>query len=160
MDRRELILIRLLAILTTLAGANGIRTICRNRGLLPEELRPAITLLDGDETVTSTQINDGRGGRGLSAQPAMVIMRPEIFVVLDQRLPKNELIGEDLNAWRIRILTAVAADTQINTLLTNNGSLIYEGCLTDLATGRSMEGQLQMQFALTYPFKASEFAAP
>lgn len=156
MDRREQILARLFEVLKTI---DGLKTICRNRGLLPEELRPAITILDGDETVTSTQINDGRGGRGLSAQPAMIIMRPEIFVILNQRLPKNELIGEDLNAWRIRILTVVAADTQINTLLTNNGSLTYEGCLTDLATGRSMEGQLQMQFALTYPFKASEFAA-
>lgn len=159
MDRRELILARLFAILTTLAGSNGIKTICRNRGLLPEELRPAITLLDGDESMQSPQIVDGRGGRGLSAQPGKLVMRPEIFVVLDTRLPKNEGIGEDLNAWRIRILKAMSADTEINTLLTTNGSLLYEGCLTDLATGRSMEGQLQMQFALSYPLKESEFAA-
>lgn len=157
MDRRELILARLFVTLQTI---DGLKTVCRNRGLLPEEMRPAITLLDGSEEVTSTQVVDGRGGRGLSAQPAKVTMRPEIFVVLDQRLPKNEGIGEDLNAWRIAILKAISADSQINTLLTNNGSLLYEGCLTDMATGRSMEGQLQMQFALSYPFLATEFAAP
>ncbi len=156
MDRRELILARLFEILKTIVG---LKTICRNRGLLPEELRPAITLLDGHEDMTSTQVNDGRGGRGLSAQPGKITMRPEIFVVLDTRLPKNEGIGADLNAWRIQILKAVSADTQINALLTTNGSLLYEGCLTDLATGQSMEGQLQMRFALSYPLKESEFAA-
>lgn len=155
MDRRESILAQLFVVLQSVAG---VKSCWRNRAELPEDKRPAITVLDADEEV-GTQVNSSRGAVGLSQQPVMVTMRPEIFVLLEQREPKNENVGQDMNAFRIKILNAVNADTQLATLCTSNGSIVYEGCLTDLATGRSMTGQMQLRFAFSYPFKPSEIAA-
>ena len=156
MDRRELILAQLA---TLLQAVDGVKTVARNRGELPEDKRPAVTILDADETA-GTQITDARGGPGLKQQPVMVIMRPEIFILLEQREPHNVNAGQDLNAFRIKVLNAINSDTQLASLVTANGSITYEGTLTDFATGRAMTGQMQMQFAFSYPFKASEFAEP
>lgn len=156
MDRREQILARLYTVLQTVEPLTGLTlSFWRNRGELPEDKRPAITMLDADEQV-GTQVLHGRGQGGLAAQPVLVTMRPEIFILLDAREPHNKDAGQDLNVLRIRVLKAVNNDVELATLVT---TLVYEGCLSDLATGRSMTGQMQIQFAFTYPFKASEFAA-
>lgn len=154
-DRREQILAQLLVIL---AGVEGIKAAWRNRGELPDDLRPAITLLDADEAVTLQGPQSSRGGGGLTAARSMITMRPEIFILLEQREPKNVNVGQDVNALRVKVIAALSADSSLNTLLTNNGSVVYEGCLTDTATGRGMTGQLQMQFAFSYPFNATDFA--
>jgi hypothetical protein len=154
-DRREGILVRLF---TVLQGVEGIIAAWRNRGELPDDKRPACVLLDGDETVSS-QAPSGRGEPGLSAHPAMVVMRPEIFFLLEQREPKNVLSGEDLNAFRIKCLKAINDDTQLAGIVGTSGSILYEGCNSDFATGRGMTGQLQLRFAFAYPLKASEFAS-
>lgn len=154
-DRREQILAQLLVILATV---EGIKAAWRNRGELENDKRPAITLLDADEAVTVGHPNNSRGGGGLTSSPSMITMRPEIFILLEQREPKNENVGQDVNAFRVKVIAALSADTTLNTLLTNNGSVVYEGCLTDTATGRGMTGQLQLQFAFSYPFKATDFA--
>lgn len=156
MDRREAILTQLA---TTLSAVDGVKSVWRNRGELPEDKRPAVLILDADE-VAGTQVSNGRGQPGLAQQPVMVIMRPEIYILLEQREPKNENAGQDLNGLRITILNAINSDTQLASLVTANGQIIYEGTLTDFATGRGMTGQMQLQFAFSYPFRASEFAAP
>ena len=95
-DRRELVLVRLLAIL---ANVPPIQVVVRNRGELPADKRPAIVLLDADE-VARLQASQSRGR--LIAAPCLVDMTPEIYVVMDAREPPNELIGTDMNTMRDR----------------------------------------------------------
>lgn len=163
-DKREQILARIFEVLKTVTPVNphlhfqngGQVTLSfwRNRGELETDKRPAIMLLDADETV-GTQVPDGRGHGGLAAQPVMCVMRPEIFILLDPREPQNELVGELMNAYRAKILNAVHVDAQLKTLAVTT---VYEGCLTDTATGRAMTGQMQIQLAFSYPLKSADFA--
>jgi hypothetical protein len=150
-DRREQILARLLAILETVEGVNG---AVRNRGELPASKRPAVILLDGDEIARSTPPQ--HRGR-LTLAPNLVDLSPEIYVVMDQREPINEGIGEDMNTLRIAILKAIMSDSELATLLGANGDIQYNGCETDMASGRSMEGQMHLRMTFTYVLRTSEF---
>src|SRR5215467_9696655 len=108
MDRRELILQRLLAIMQGVIafGSIGppdkpIRLIARNYKLADyANSTPALILLDGSETTPPTAIAPVR-----SRPDAMVHMRgslarmlPQLFVVLEDRTPENVDCGADINA--------------------------------------------------------------
>lgn len=149
-DRRELVLVRLLAILATVPP---IQVVVRNRGELPAEKRPAIVLLDGDETA---RLNVAQSRGRLTAAPCFVDMTPEIFVVMDAREPPNALIGKDMNTLRIAIVRAIYADADLKTILSSNGEIRYGGTSTDMASGRSMEGQMHIRLVFTYPLLPSE----
>lgn len=151
-DRREQILDRLFQCLQSVPG---VTTVARNRGELPEDTRPAITMLDGDEDADLAAIPQGH----MAMAPNLVIMRPEIYAVLNQREPKNEGVGQDLNNLRKEILRATINDPQLKTLVGSNGLIIYEGCTTDLASGRSMQGQIQVRVAFRYVLKPSDLFA-
>ena len=151
-DTRELILARLAEILgglpATLMGEPGaFVTRARNRGELTDAQRPALILLDGDEKVDDRFI-----GRGAMA-PRLMTMTPEIGIVIGGREPKNELIGEDLNAMRMTVVKAVAHDAGLKTIVGTNGSVEYGGLVTDLGWHRSMEGVMVLSFLITYPFQ-------
>lgn len=149
-DRREQVLAALFVILS---AVTGVKVVVRNRGELPAAVRPAVVLLDGDESARDSVTNER--GR-LTAAPNLVDMSPEIYVVMDQREPKNERIGEDMNAMRMAILKAVMTDAPLIAILGSNGDIKYHGCDTDMASGRSMEGQLSLRFTFTYVLKPSE----
>lgn len=151
-DKREEILTRLFELLQTVPG---VTTVARNRGELPEDLRPAITLLDGDEEADLAAVAQGH----MVQAPNIVTMRPEIYAVLQQREPKNENVGQDLNTFRKEILRVIIGDNNLKTLVGTNGLIFYEGCLTDLASGRSMQGQIQVRLAFRYVMKPSELFA-
>lgn len=164
-DKREQILDRLFTVLQTVTPVVGHEhfqektavsaiEFYRNRGEIEGDKRPAITMLDADEDV-GTQVVHGRGQGGLAAQPVMVTMRPEIFILLDPREPKNEELGQLMNAYRAKVLHAINADAQLAAL---GVTITYEGCLTDTATGRAMTGQMQIRMAFSYVFKAGDFA--
>src|ERR1700753_1714667 len=121
-DRREQVLAALFLVLQSVAS---VKVVVRNRGELPAAIRPAVVLLDGNETARDSPPQER--GR-LTAAPNLVDMSPEIYVVMDQRETKNDRIGETK----------------------------YLGCDTDMASGRSMEGQLFLRFTFTYVLKPSE----
>jgi len=149
-DRREQVLS---ALFTVLQSVSGVKVAVRNRGELPPAIRPAVVLLDGDETARDG-VPQERGR--LTAAPNLVDMSPEIYVVMDQREPKNEHIGEDMNAMRMAILKAITTAAPLIAILGSNGDIKYGGCATDMASGRSMEGQLSLRFTFTYVLKPSE----
>lgn len=149
-DRRELVLARLIAILTAIPN---VQAVVRNRGELPADKRPAIALLDADE-VARPGVPQQRGR--LIAAPNIVDMTPEIYVVMDPREPPNEKIGEDMNAMRVTIVKAIRFDQQLATILGGNGDIRYLGTQTDMASGRSMEGQMSIRMTFTYPLIPSE----
>jgi hypothetical protein len=156
MDRREGILARLLELLQTIPG---MATYARNRGELPDAMRPALILLDADETVEFQHIQS-RGQ--LRQPPTIVAMRPQIFLALKDAEPKNDGIGTELNRVRSLVLPlllpTVMTDDTLKGLVGANGFIRYEGMLTDMATGRSMRGELQFQFAFGYVLRLDELS--
>jgi hypothetical protein len=121
----------------------------RNRGALPTDVRPAIILLDGDEENAGS---NSTNGRSMLMRPSLMTMRPELYVVLDERRLKNDTVGESLNNYRMLIARAIATDEQMATLLGSNGKVVYNGCATDLKSGSALTGQMRLDFAFTYLF--------
>ncbi len=149
-DRRELILTRLIGILTAIPT---VQVVVRNRGELPADKRPAIALLDADE---SARANVAQQRGRIAAAPCLVDMTPEIYVVMDLREQPNEGIGEDMNAMRVAIIKSIMADAQLADILGGNGDIKFIGCQTDMASGRTMEGQMHIRITFTYVLKPSE----
>lgn len=150
-DKRELILKTLFEILEFMKtnppdGVETFQTVARNRGLHDQDARPVAILMDGDEV--SRLDGDRRGRQRMS--PELITLKPQIFIVLKNRKPKNVLTGEDLNAYRIAIIRAIAQDVELLELVGTNGNLAYNGCETDLKSGQLAEGQMKLDFLITY----------
>lgn len=146
MDKRELILVRLLAILETIDIEAG--HVYRDRAEFEKEELPALVLLDGSETKAMPS-----AGRAGGRVPQIMILTPQIFFVpLPTENSLNEGVGEMLSAFRIKIIKAILQDGQLEDLLGSNGYIEYRGTITDMQTGAEVQGQLQMDFAFTYTF--------
>lgn len=154
-DRRELILLRLLAVLGTVDGIDSDK-VFRNRiqfGDTKENLElPCLVLLDGSETtLTPNARNDAA---------RVMLLAPQIFVVLKPTDDgKNTGVGETLSAFRVKIIKAILQDNVLADLLgvdSRSGYIEYRGIVSDLQTGSSVEGQLQMDFAFAYTFNPSK----
>jgi hypothetical protein len=159
-DRRQEILTRLDTLLSGLTitlstGAIPAGSFVHNRNELPKDLVPGIILLDADE------VQDPRGirlpdGRQLPMGIQLMKMTPEIYVVLDVRKPKNIDVGEDLNTARAAILAAIFIDAELRAICGSNGGITYDGCVTDLARNRTMQGQLGLSISFTYMLSPTE----
>lgn len=145
-DKREQILTRCLEILTTVAANDPTATVKRNRGNMKQDARPAFVLLDGDETARLT--GDRRGRVRMATQ--LMTMRPQFFVLLKDTKPQNENIGQDLNAYRVRLIEALASDTTLANLIGSNGDIALAGVETDLKSGSSVAGEMRLDFNITY----------
>lgn len=150
-DRRESILDRLFEVLLTV---EGVVDAFRNRAELETDKRPCVVLLDADEEVSVKQLSDARGNRGISV--SMITLRPQIFVLLQDQKPKNLTVGQDLNMFRARIIKKIWEDAELKALITANGIIEYGGCLTDLQTGGTVQGEMQLRVYFSYPLKLSE----
>lgn len=161
-DRRSLLLEHLEEILSglTITISTGVipaGSIVRNRNELPAEKVPGIIMLDADE-VNDPSVPPNPSGRNLAVGPRMMRMTPEIYVVLDVRKPANKNVGPDLNAARQQILKAVLFDKTLQQIVGANGNVGYDGCVTDLARNRTMQGQMGISITFTYPFIPGELA--
>lgn len=161
-DRRVLILSELEDLLgkltvTLSTGAIEAGNFVRNRNELTAEKRPGIILLDGDET-PDPRVPAPPTGRDTAIAPRIMLMRPEIYVVLETRKPQNKNLGEDLSIARAAIIAAVLKDRTLQQIVGTNGQIIYDGCVTDLARNRTMEGQIGISFTFVYPFIPFEIA--
>lgn len=162
-DRRELVISRLSAILEglTITLSNGVIPaghFVHNRNELPASLVPGIILLDADE-VHNPRALPLAPGRELNRMQVQVMQTtPEIYIVLDVRKPANTNVGEDLNKARLAILAAIIQDSELQQILGANGSMTYDGCVTDLARNRKMEGQMGLSFTFGYPLLPGEVA--
>jgi len=67
-------------------------------------------------------------------------------------------VGKDLNTARLAILAAVLPDKQLQNIVGPNGNIVYDGCVTDLASNRTMKGQLGLSITFTYPLIQNEYA--
>ena len=148
-DKREAILQRMFAILSTVVGpptVDGVPSIFRNRGEVPAEKLPAIVLLDGREVIRVSA-----SGKGGVMAPTLFNLLPQVFVILKPRdLINNDGIGEELSVYRMKMLKAFTTDEDLLAMLGANGEIQYLGHETDMQTGSTMLGQMQMLFSLTY----------
>lgn len=160
-DRRALIINQLMTILGSLSvtlstGMIKPGNIVHNRDELPAEKVPGIILLDGDEA-RDPRFPD-MAGRDSRPGPTMMKMTPEVYVVLDVRKPANTMVGEDLNQARIQIADLILHDAGLQKITGSNGSITYDGVVTDLARNRTMEGQMGLSFTFSYPFIPDELS--
>jgi hypothetical protein len=139
MDTREAILLRLVAIAATIPG---IKEVFRNNIRPPEANLPAILVLDGDEAAAETDPNS-HGSRG----PRRMIMTPQLLIVLPE---KASDVGSTLNAYRAKLIKAIATDVDLAALTINRLGGRLHSTQTSLAWGRSMLGEMGVAFAITY----------
>lgn len=161
-DRRALILQELESLLAGLdielsTGRIKAGNFVHNRNELTAGKRPGIILLDADE-IGDPRVPVMSTGRSTGIAPRMMKMTPEIYVVLEDRKPRNENLGTDLSIARQAIITAIMLDKTLSDITGSNGQIVYDGCVTDLARNRVMEGQMGISVTFTYPFIPSEIA--
>lgn len=147
---REDLMLRLLAILQTVSGID--QTV-RNRGLLQNEKRPAQVLLDGDERVALSQRTQRLKGRGGMMPSQLMEAFPQIFYLPREKRPVTTdptNIGTEANAWLAQVQAKIWTDVELATLLGSNGSLVYNGCETDLKSGSAMSGEIRLDFSMIY----------
>jgi hypothetical protein len=161
-DRRVLILNELETLLSGLdieltTGRIAAGNFARNRNELTTAKRPGILLLDGDE-VADPRVPQMQGGRDTAVPPRIMKMTPEIYVVLEDRKPNNKGVGTDVSIARAAVVKAILLDKTLRDITGSNGGIVYDGCVTDLARNRVMEGQVGISFTFIYPFIPSEIA--
>lgn len=146
-DNRELILARILTIMGTVSG---IETTVRNRGLMKNEARPAQVLLDGDEIPLLSSATQRIRGNVSLMMPQVMELRPQVFYLPKEKRSTNVGIGSEVNAWRIEFLEKVWGSVELAELLGSNGSMVYNGCETDLKSGSAMSGEIRLDFVVNY----------
>ena len=144
-DIRESILARLVVIAT---AVSGVTTVVRNRGQLTDAKRPAIIIMDADETG-----DDGDPPRHQPNAIRRVAMEPQIYLLLTG---KSEDVGTSLNVLRAKVVKSIMTDTTLIDLTLDSTGVRYDGCSTGLAMGRSMEGEMLLSFTFTYLLKAAD----
>ena len=152
-DTREDILARLLVIAGTVTG---IADTARNRGLLGNEKRPAIVVLYGDELPRLSVDTSRIKGMASMMAPQIVQLRPEVYILPKEKRPTNQdasNIGTEANGFRIAFLEKVWGDVELAALLGSNGSMVYNGCETDLKSGSAMSGEIRLDFIVNYLLK-------
>jgi len=148
MDRRDEILNRLFVVLQ---GLPGVAQVVRNRGSLESDKRPAIQMMDADEKPEDVPFNRARP----AFAPNRVRLTPEIFITLATLDPDE--MGPSLNVLRAALLKSVLLDSQLATLVGGqSGDIRYDGCITDLAKGRDIVGQMAIEITFVYILRPQE----
>lgn len=143
---REQILVQIGSILASIAG---VKTFCRDRGELGDIELPAIIMLDGREDIVDNRVAQMKSVR---MPPAVFRLQPQIFVILRQRDDASNLtldgadapIGPELSYWRDAVLSALINDPTLIGMLDTSGQIVYRGMTTDMVTGATLQGQMQL----------------
>ena len=144
MSAREALHVQLLTVLDGLKASDGVALVERNRVHdLPEDARPALVLVDGDESAPEP----GRETRAGAVQLVTVRVGVLGFV----RGP-SATIGSDLNSLLAAVQAAVATDTGLHQLLGPNGAATFDGVDVDFAQGRQTEAGFLATWQIRYVF--------
>lgn len=138
-DKRELILARLLEVAQ---GSEGIAHAYRNKDEISDSERPAVIILDADEQASE----DDPKSRPANA-PRRVTMTPEIYILQSSTA---ESLGTLINALRAKLVKAILTDETLLSYTHDARGIRYDGCGTDLARGRQMEGSMGVSMSFTY----------
>lgn len=141
-DNAEAILESLLAIARSVVGESN---AVRNTLDLPDDARPAIVILDGDDTTDEMNFRNSRPANA----PLVMGLVPEIYLLTSN---SSDKIGADLRTLRNRFVKAILADSTLLALC-HNREVRYEGLATALANGRGMNGQARLFVRLMHVFR-------
>jgi hypothetical protein len=138
-------------------AAIDVKTVVRNRGLIDNDKRPAIVILDGDEQPAILAPQSRTNSRHIF-RPALVAMSPQIFIIMDELRPTGDKlyngqlvnIGTSLNLRRDALVKVLVTDAPLANMLGPNGAIIYNGCETDLKSGGGLAGQMRIDFIIKY----------
>lgn len=156
LDKREIILERMLTLLGTVNGTTPPLNVFRNRAEIPTDKLPALVLLDGKENIKYPKLPYGKGGTPYTP-PFVYDLLPQVFIVLKPRDDINNTgVGEELSGLRMQVLKAIIHDSDLRYMLGSNGELNYLGHVTDLQTGSTVLGQMQLNFQLSYVFDPND----
>lgn len=147
-DRRELILLRLLAIGEEMRVAGLVRTVDRNKLDLDPKDFPQFVLLDSDETADDAW--QTRTGAAARAAPNLVEMSPQVFLC-EKGL--SEEAGSKLNVLRFAWLSRVLSDETLSGLTGENGYARYQSALSSFRMGRQLDSTMLVTVAFGYIFK-------
>jgi hypothetical protein len=149
MDRQQEILARLFEVLKTCLDKP--EHAFRNKLNLPDHLRPAIIMFDGDENTADDVDSYGRH-RAPGAQAIMMDAVPEIYVFVEG---KEDEVGPALAALRAKILKAIYTDETLVALCAN-GDIRYQGYATGFATGKKVEAEAGIQISFRYVLRPTQ----
>lgn len=148
-DTRELILVRLRAIIETLAPNKA----HRNDDGVTGRTGPHIILFDGGES-KSDDISLPKNARG---DPRILkdymMLTPSITVILGS---PTEQVGADLSGFRVLLIPTIINDSQLIALVGSSGELRYLGCVVETQIGEQREGRITLNFGIMYPFNVSD----
>jgi hypothetical protein len=154
MDRRELILARLLAIAVDIVGVD--RAV-RNTNEITGKTAPAIVINDGDEHVHE----DSNAPRNALGNPAVmrefVQMEPSIQFLVG--LPMKD-VGTTINQYRAQIVPTIVQDSQLASAVSGDGEIRYTGCTMETQHGEKREGRMLLHFMFIYPLSVTELMGP
>lgn len=145
-DKRELILERLQAVVGTVSG---IRTSIRNEMSFDETQLPAVSVLEGDEDFDDRDAASGRP----PMRPYIVTMRPHVLIRADEDAVK---VGTTLNTIRAAAIRAVLSDSELLALTKDGVGIRPAGMESTLHPARSMVGATALSFAITYVLNPSD----
>src|SRR5262249_31445394 len=147
------------------ANGSGENSVYRNRAQIPPDKLPALVLLDGSESISGPPIRDSMGLVPNQAYPQNALLKPQVFVVLKVRdtTANTEVngqpapVGPELSMMRMKLLQMVMKDDGLQSLVGANGGIKYMGHETDLQTGSTVEGQMQLNFEFAYVLNPSDY---
>lgn len=141
LDRREAICARLPVIAK---GITGIKKTARNEATATAKLGPWIVTHDGDETVLLNKPG---------AAPRIVEMTPSLRILVEA---PAATVGTKLNGFRLALIRAITTDATLQELTGSNGEVRYDGCRMSSTSGEQKEGEMWIDFAISYPLMPPE----
>lgn len=153
-DRREEILVRLVYLGTLV---DGINKVYRNADNISDGARPAIVILDGDESANDEIKQQGHSRFPLTRN--IHSLNPEVQILASSTARD---IGTILNQLRASYLKLIKTDlllddeASLKSLITKNGNVFLDGVSTDFASERGMSGVMTILLEIRFPFDVSE----
>lgn len=145
-DVREQILERLV---TVCAGVTGVTTAGRNLTDVPLMARPAVLVNGGAEQMISSPRPSAR-----FSQVQLMELTPGITLLV--RSDTGTEAGALMSLFRGRLVAAILADATLQSIVTTNGAIRYDGCNEVEPTPESKEPRLELQVAFTYPLRLAD----
>jgi len=146
MDRREAILVRLLAVCETVPG---FVTVARNRIALDDLKLPAMSMIDGGE-----EADDSDPPSRPTSTPRRVTMSPRVIMLAQG---SEETIGTILNGYRAALIKAICGDADLESLTKlGPGKVRLQACNLMIDPARSTVGSMSVDFSITYVLRPDE----